>query len=182
MHFDVDCHYRFFFYVDDSAGKPALEDYQRRLLLGLPQVDPALEYYQKVLGSLYDHWDPICANSMASAAFEFVSGTVIESTSEVSAMDVRPTAAGWPKYLRQKSGLGPAAACAIFPKQTHPDISAFIQVLPDIDEFSCLANDILSFVPDLAHRILIEFIFVGSTRKSSPAKPRTTYTPVPKPR
>ncbi|KAJ7918942.1 hypothetical protein B0H13DRAFT_1868925 [Mycena leptocephala] len=39
----------------------------------------------------------------------------------------------------------PAAVCAIFPKQTHPDISAFIQVLPDIDEFSCLANDILSF-------------------------------------
>ncbi|KAJ7867159.1 hypothetical protein B0H13DRAFT_1636256, partial [Mycena leptocephala] len=33
----------------------------------------------------------------------------------------------------------------IFPKQTHPDISAFIQVLPDIDEFFCLANDILSF-------------------------------------
>ncbi|KAJ6569352.1 isoprenoid synthase domain-containing protein [Mycena capillaripes] len=135
----------FFFYIDDGAGKSSHEDYQRRLLLGRPQEDAALEHYQEVLGKLYDYWDPVCANAMACAALEFVSGTVLENAPQVSAMDVRPTAAGWPKYLRAKSGLGPAAACAVFPKKTHPDITAYIQVLPDIDDFSCLANDILSF-------------------------------------
>ncbi|KAJ7649571.1 hypothetical protein DFH06DRAFT_996396, partial [Mycena polygramma] len=93
----------------------------------------------------YDHWDPVCANAMACAAMEFVTGTVLENTPSVSTMEVRPTAAGWPKYLRQKSGLGPAAACAVFQKKMHPDLTAYIQVLPDIDEYSCLANDVLSF-------------------------------------
>ncbi|KAF7342240.1 Terpene synthase [Mycena venus] len=135
----------FFFYIDDGAGNLSHQDYQRLLLLGCPQRDPALAHYHEVLGGLYEYWDPVCANAMACAAFEFVSGTVLENRPDVTAMDIRPSAAGWPKYLRAKSGLGPAAACAVFPKQTHPDITSYIQVLPDIDEFSCLANDILSF-------------------------------------
>ncbi|KAJ6557529.1 isoprenoid synthase domain-containing protein [Mycena capillaripes] len=136
---------RFFFYIDDGAGKSSHEDYQRRLLLGHPQEDAALEHYQEVLGNLYDYLDPVCANAMACAALEFISGTVLENKPQVSAMDVQPTAVGWPKYLRAKSGLGAAAACAIFPKKAYPDLTAYIQVLPDIDDFSCLANDILSF-------------------------------------
>ncbi|KAF8149297.1 hypothetical protein K438DRAFT_1625090, partial [Mycena galopus ATCC 62051] len=91
----------------------------------------------------YDHWDPVCANAMVCAAFEFVSGTVLESTEEVSSMSIRST--GWAKYLRAKAGMAPGFSCAIFPKHTHPEISAYIQVLPDIDDYMCLVNDILSF-------------------------------------
>ncbi|KAJ7439818.1 isoprenoid synthase domain-containing protein [Mycena galericulata] len=94
---------------------------------------------------LYKYWDPLCANSMVCAALEFVTGTVLEVRKEVHEMDVRPTASSWPKFLRAKSGMAPGFSCAAFPKQSHPDISAYIQILPDIDEYLCLVNDLLSF-------------------------------------
>ncbi|KAJ6614864.1 hypothetical protein B0H10DRAFT_1802339, partial [Mycena sp. CBHHK59/15] len=93
----------------------------------------------------YEHWDPICANTMVCAALEFVSGTVLEARKEVSEMEVQPTASSWPKYLGAKSGMVPGFSCTAFPKKTHPDISAYIQALPDIDDYLCLVNDILSF-------------------------------------
>ncbi|KAF8151137.1 isoprenoid synthase domain-containing protein [Mycena galopus ATCC 62051] len=123
----------------------SLEGYQRNLLLGCPQADPALRHYHEVLGKVYDHWDPVCANMMVCAAMEFVSGTILENRPETMALAVLPTAPNWPKYLRAKSGLGPGAACAIFPKKIHPDIAVYVLVLPDVDEFTCLTNDILSF-------------------------------------
>ncbi|KAJ7083087.1 isoprenoid synthase domain-containing protein [Mycena belliarum] len=135
----------FFFYIDDNAGKPFLEDFQRRIMLGYPQEDPPLQNLHQVLGNLYNHWDPISANSMVSAAQEFISGTALEVRKEVSEMKIQPTASSWAKYLRAKSGMAPGFSCAAFPKQTHPDLSAYIQVLPDIDDYLCLVNDILSF-------------------------------------
>ncbi|KAJ6500291.1 isoprenoid synthase domain-containing protein [Mycena vulgaris] len=135
----------FFFYIDDGAGKPFLENFQQRDLMGYPQEDPPLQHFHQILGGLYKYWDPICANSMACAAFEFISGTVLEGRKEVSEMEVQPTASSWPKYLRAKSGMAPGFSCTAFPKNTHPDISTYIQVLPDIDDYLCLVNDILSF-------------------------------------
>ncbi|KAF7350598.1 Terpenoid synthase [Mycena sanguinolenta] len=135
----------FFFYIDDCVSAEALEDYQRNLLLGRPQADPALARYHEVLAKVYDHWDSVCANFMVCAAMEFVSGTIVENRPETMTLPVVPTAPNWPKYLRAKSGLGSGAACALFPRKVHPDLSAYIQVLPDIDDFTCLVNDILSF-------------------------------------
>ncbi|KAK7008123.1 terpene synthase [Favolaschia claudopus] len=135
----------FFFYVDDFATMQSLEDCQRRLVLGLPQEDPVLVHLPDVLGKLYDHWDPVCANTMACSALDLINGTILEKRREVCAMSVHHSAHSWPKYLRSKSGIGAAAACAIFPQVPHPDISEFIQAIPDIAEFEAFANDILSF-------------------------------------
>jgi hypothetical protein len=143
----ADCICRFFFYIDDCADALSLEDYQRGQLLGRPQSDPVLAHYHEILAKIYDHWDPVCANVMVCAAMEFMNGTILENRAETKELAVMSTAPTWPKYLRAKSGLGPAAACAIFPMKVHPDISAFIQVVPDIDEYTYLANDVLSFVP-----------------------------------
>ncbi|KAJ6510504.1 isoprenoid synthase domain-containing protein, partial [Mycena sanguinolenta] len=93
----------------------------------------------------YHHWDPICANLMGCAVLQCLSGTVLEKRPEVSKMAVRPSAITWPKYLRALSGVGPGYSCAVFPKQNHRDISAYIQILPDIGDYFCLANDVLSF-------------------------------------
>ncbi|KAK7064911.1 terpenoid synthase [Favolaschia claudopus] len=135
----------FFFYVDDFTTIQSLEDCQRRLVLGLPQEDPVLVHLPAVLGRLYDHWDPVCANTMACSVLDLINGTILEKRREVCAMSVNPFALSWPKYLRSKSGIGAAAACAIFPQVPHPDISAYIQAIPDIAEFEAFANDILSF-------------------------------------
>ncbi|KAJ6459594.1 isoprenoid synthase domain-containing protein [Mycena sanguinolenta] len=135
----------FFFYIDDIASEQSLEDYQRLFLQGCPQEDPVLVHLNQVLGRMYDYWDPICANLIGCAALECLSGTLLENRPEISKMAVRPSAISWPKYLRAMSGVGPGYSCAIFPKQTHHDISAYIQILPDIGDYFCLANDVLSF-------------------------------------
>ncbi|KAF7367637.1 Terpenoid synthase [Mycena sanguinolenta] len=135
----------FFFYIDDIASEQSLEDYQRRFLLGFPQEDPVLVHLNTTLGRMYNYWDPICANLIGCAALECLSGTLLENRPEISKMAVRPGAISWPKYLRTMSGVGPGYSCAIFPKQTHRDISAYIQILPDIGDYFCLANDVLSF-------------------------------------
>ncbi|KAF8187367.1 hypothetical protein K438DRAFT_1506058, partial [Mycena galopus ATCC 62051] len=93
----------------------------------------------------YKHWDPVCANIMVSAVFDFVGGNVMERRKEILTMEISFTAPNWPTYFRMKTGLAPGFSGGNFPKHAHPDISSYIQVLPDIDAYMCLANDILSF-------------------------------------
>ncbi|KAJ7176251.1 isoprenoid synthase domain-containing protein [Mycena crocata] len=134
----------FFFYIDDVASTEALSAFHQHILLGTPIDDVPLQHFKDVLANLYKHWDPICAHSMVAAALEFVSGNVMEVREDISSMQVRPTATTWPMYLRAKTGIAPGFSNAIFPKDAHPDIAAYIQVMPDIDVWMCLANDILS--------------------------------------
>lgn len=94
--------------------------------------------------NLYRHWDPVNANSMVCAALEFISGTVMEDKEEIGAMVPHGAAVNWPRFLRTKTGIAPAYSYAVFPKSTHPDMSSYVQALPDMDDFINLGNDILS--------------------------------------
>ncbi|KAJ7744106.1 isoprenoid synthase domain-containing protein [Mycena metata] len=152
----------FAFYIDDNPDRAVLEDYQRRVLLGLPQEESPVQHLHEVLGGLYQHWDPFCANAMSCAALEFITATVLEVRTEVSEMTVRPTATRWPGYLRAKSGMAPGFSCAAFPTSGHPDISSYIQVLPDMDDYICLVNDILSFYKEELVGENINYVHVRS--------------------
>jgi hypothetical protein len=138
--------YRFFFYIDDRGCEIPVESYQQRLVLGLPSEDPALAHYSETLGTLYNHWDPVCANLMVCSVFDFVNGNILENMPEVNAMTVRRSATNWPTYFRSKTGMAGGFALGIFPKHAHPELTAYIQAIPDIETYQCLANDLLSFV------------------------------------
>ncbi|KAJ7704383.1 isoprenoid synthase domain-containing protein [Mycena rosella] len=135
----------FFFYIDDVATQSSIEKFQHTVLVGGTHPPGPLKHFQSVLGALYTYWDPICANIMVSAAMDFVTATALEGRQDVVCMDVRPAALGWPKYLRAKSGMAPGYSCAAFPRAAHPDITTYLQALPEIDECLSLLNDILSF-------------------------------------
>ncbi|KAJ6546765.1 hypothetical protein DFH09DRAFT_1170884, partial [Mycena vulgaris] len=135
----------FFFYIDDIASQDCIEQFQRTTLVGGKQPPGPLVHFPAVLAALYTHWDPISANIMVSAAMDFITATAMEGRQEVVCMDVRSSALGWPKYLRAKSGMAPGYSCAAFPRAAHPDISTYIQSLPEIDECLSLLNDIFSF-------------------------------------
>ncbi|KAJ7592216.1 Trichodiene synthase [Mycena floridula] len=94
---------------------------------------------------MYLHWDPLIANCIVCAALEFVSGCALESRSEIREMDISPLAERWPYFLRTKTGVAAAYALMLFPKDSNPDISKFIQVIADINIFIDLTNDVLSF-------------------------------------
>ncbi|KAL0568717.1 hypothetical protein V5O48_013270 [Marasmius crinis-equi] len=119
----------FMIFIDDLSKRMpnAISEFQHRILLHKPQLDPALDQFPRILGNLYLHWDSVCANSMVCAALEFISGTVMEDKEEIEAMP--------PQGLTPRLKIG----------QTHPDMSVYVQVLPDMDDFINLGNDILSF-------------------------------------
>ncbi|KAJ7617175.1 hypothetical protein FB45DRAFT_756567 [Roridomyces roridus] len=98
-----------------------------------------------MLALLYKHWAPVLANSMGTAVLDAISATVLESGQDIIEMENRVTARGWPWYMRTKTGLAPGFSCTIFPLAAHPDITAYIKALPDMDKQICFINDILSF-------------------------------------
>ncbi|KAF8172607.1 hypothetical protein K438DRAFT_1772645 [Mycena galopus ATCC 62051] len=68
--FDADTGGRFFLYIEDSEANIFLEEVSRQLLLD--QYDyHVIALFRKVAEQLYKHWDPVCANIMVSADFDF---------------------------------------------------------------------------------------------------------------
>ncbi|KAF5345287.1 hypothetical protein D9758_008417 [Tetrapyrgos nigripes] len=129
--------------IDDLSKRmpSAITEFQQRILLNQPQVDPALDRFPQILNNLYLHWDPVCANMMVCSAYDFIVGTILEDRRMVP----HQAAIHWPKFLRLKSGVANAYALATFPKDRHPDLSVYVQALPDMSDFINFVNDILSF-------------------------------------
>ncbi|KAJ7618735.1 hypothetical protein FB45DRAFT_1063304 [Roridomyces roridus] len=134
----------FFFYIDDVAPRSAIENYLHILLSGGSQSGP-LGHLHGVIADLYMHWDPILANMMVTALMDLMSATVLEGREDIIHMKLQPTACTWPSFLRMKSAASPGLSCTLFPKVMHPDITTFIQALPDIEEYAYFLNDVLSF-------------------------------------
>ncbi|THU92381.1 terpenoid synthase, partial [Dendrothele bispora CBS 962.96] len=124
-------------FIDDLSRRIpfAITEFQHRILLNKPQLDPSLAQFPRILSQLYWHWDYICANSMVCAALEFINSRDAPA----------PCRTQLPRFLRMKTGIAPAYSYAVFPKSQHPDTSVFVQALPDMDDFINLGNDILSF-------------------------------------
>jgi len=59
---------------------------------------------------------------------------------------LKPTAGGqsWPYYLRDKTGIADAYAWFIFPKAAIPDISLFMEGVPEMNKYIVFINDIYS--------------------------------------
>ncbi|KAJ7618796.1 isoprenoid synthase domain-containing protein [Roridomyces roridus] len=132
----------FFFYIDDVAPRSSLENYLHVLLSGGSQSGP-LGHLHTVLADLFTHWDPVLVNMMVTALMDLMSATVLEGRDNIIQMKL--TARTWPSYLRVRSATSPGFSSALFPMTAHPDNTAFIQALPDMDEYMCLINDVLSF-------------------------------------
>ncbi|KAJ7258172.1 isoprenoid synthase domain-containing protein [Mycena rebaudengoi] len=163
----------FFFYIDDIASRSVLEDFQRSLLLGGVQQNvpgSPLNHLPVILSRLYDHWDPISANCMVGAVMEFMSGTVLEERPEIIDMNVRSAASSWPKYLRAKSGVAPGFSYAAFPRTAHRNLSAYIQAVPDIDDYLCLVNDILSFYKEELEGDTMNYVQIRARVSCKPPK------------
>ncbi|KAJ7697999.1 isoprenoid synthase domain-containing protein [Mycena rosella] len=135
----------FFFYIDDFSSQESLVKYQHNVLVGAPQSPGPISHFQSVLADLYTYYDPLCANFMVCSAMEFISGCIMEGREEVLCMEINPNATAWPKYLRLKTGMAPGFSAALFPRATNPDITAYMQAFPEIDEYMVLINDIMSF-------------------------------------
>ncbi|ESK87730.1 hypothetical protein Moror_1831 [Moniliophthora roreri MCA 2997] len=134
---------RWAIYFDDVMSS-SLASLQRDLISNNTDSDVIVDFRRFLLDA-YQIWDPISANFMSSSWMEFLNGCAIEASDELGAMEIQKTAMFWPDYLRSKTGLAPAYTYAIFSKELHPQLSAYIQTIGDANRFIELANDVLSF-------------------------------------
>ncbi|KAF8883630.1 hypothetical protein CPB84DRAFT_1686262, partial [Gymnopilus junonius] len=93
----------------------------------------------------YQFWNPIGANCITVAGVEFVTGRLIEEEPTIRDMQVSHVASSWPNFLRVKTGGAAAYAFMLFPKDTFPDMSIYIQVVDDISFIVNHLNDLLSY-------------------------------------
>jgi hypothetical protein len=83
------------------------------------------------------------ANFIITSTLNFVNATVLEGA-EVPKL--KPTVGGqsWPYYLRDKTGVGEAYVWFTFPKAMVPNISLFMEAVPDMVRYIVFVNDVFS--------------------------------------
>ena len=133
-------------YIDDVAPKnpEPYMDFQRRYVLGLPQLDPLLDSFAEAFRSVYELWDIPFANLMMTSALDFITATCVETSITPFTPANRPGRFPW--FLRSRDGAAIAYCSMIFPKSGNHDFSAFFRAAPDMEYFSAVTNDLLSHV------------------------------------
>ncbi|KAI0844291.1 terpenoid synthase [Daldinia vernicosa] len=133
--------------IDDVACQ-SLEDFEHfheRFASGNPQPTILLEAWAGLIRSAFDHWDSMAANFIVAASLDFHNACVLEARSELRRLVRTKGGQSLAWYIRSKTGVADAYAYFTFPKTIYPDISCFLEAIPDLSAYLCLANDVLSF-------------------------------------
>ncbi|RYP53048.1 hypothetical protein DL768_001903 [Monosporascus sp. mg162] len=145
----------FFFHAEDILEqKPdVLRRLQLNVATGQPCGDPVLDWYARELTPrLWKHFNPLVANMIVVACYDFINGVGIELLTKDA--EVHQQAPNFPDWLRFKTGLSPmyallALARASDPKLPTGGLDKFIQTIPDIIVFTNIVNDVISFYKEL---------------------------------
>jgi hypothetical protein len=136
----------FSFIIDDKSGDMGedVELFQQRFLEGLPQPAALLQRYAETLRIVYKYYDSVAANFIIQSSLAFITCCLLETRKEYKEMPQREPGGNWAYFFRNKGGIADAYCLFNFPKRDCPDISAFLQVVPDMTIYINLGNDILS--------------------------------------
>ncbi|KAK8040903.1 terpenoid synthase [Apiospora phragmitis] len=145
-----------FFHAEDILEhKPGvIRDLQRNLATGRPFGDPLLDWFVRELApQLWDHFDPLVANMILVACYDFVNGIGIEHATRDAA--VHAQADRFPDWLRFKTGLSPMYALLALARPSdrarkHAEgFGRYVQAVPDVIVFTNIVNDVISFYKEL---------------------------------
>lgn len=145
----------FFFHAEDILEeKPeVLRQLQLNVASGKPCGDPVLDWYaRELVPSLWKHFDPLVANMITIACYDFINGIGIESLTKD--VEIQPQAVAFPDWLRFKTGLSPMYALLALARPSDPKLSTggldkYVQVIPDVIVFTNIVNDVISFYKEL---------------------------------
>lgn len=134
--------------LDDEAGK-SLDEFQAfhaRFCAGERHPLPLLQGWADLMKLAFKYWDPVVANFIVSASLNFLNANVLEARGDTSRIKRSKGGHSWAWFLRDKDGVGEAYAWFAFPKALCPDMSCFLEVIPDLSAYIGKTNDILSSV------------------------------------
>ncbi|KAI0670030.1 isoprenoid synthase domain-containing protein [Trametes maxima] len=136
-------------YIDDLGGRDpnALGQFGHRFITreGLA-ADPVLERFMAFLQDMYRDtpYTFLNADIIVTSTLDGLVGRYIECTAKN--MAIARGATRYSTYLRQKTGYGLAYAAFNFVKGWRdPCDNIYLQLIPEIDQFACSLNDVLSF-------------------------------------
>ncbi|KXN81471.1 Trichodiene synthase [Leucoagaricus sp. SymC.cos] len=119
-----------------------LKEFSTRFINQQPQLYPVLDQVVDMSKEFKEHWGLLGANLLHGAQLDFLSSLVIDH----SIRDIEIQNSGtlrFPQFTRRVSGIGRVYAFYAFP----PDLGLkdWIQVYPDLVDYICFVNDLLSF-------------------------------------
>ncbi|PSS05543.1 hypothetical protein PHLCEN_2v3745 [Hermanssonia centrifuga] len=137
--------------IDDfDVGTQALEEFGTRLCSGHSQLHPILDCMAKLLGRMPTYFLPYASQSIVISTIQFINATAFDK--KTASMSLSDSASSFVEYKRERSGLGEAYGFFAWDKFTFPDISTYVQVIPDVFSFykEELAGERNNFVHDRA--------------------------------
>ncbi|KAI1260797.1 isoprenoid synthase domain-containing protein [Xylariaceae sp. FL1019] len=132
--------------VDDGASKDP-EEWQQflpRFYSACPQTSLVAQSWADCLRLSYRYYSPIVANFIITSALNFVNANALEG-SEIPRMERTRGGESWPYYLRDKDGISEAYVWLTFPDVLYPDVSCYMEAIPDMNKYISFTNDIMSF-------------------------------------
>ncbi|KAF5681463.1 longiborneol synthase [Fusarium denticulatum] len=133
--------------LDDQAVE-YLEEFSmfhQRFCADEKQPIPLLQAWADLMKLTFKYWDPLVANFIVTASLNFLNSNALEARKEFHQIERTKAGRSWAWFLREKDGVGEAYAWFTFPRALCPDISLFLEVVPDISIWIGLTNDVLSF-------------------------------------
>lgn len=133
--------------VDDRIEemKADVEQFQKRFTRGQVQARGNLEALADILRESHDHFDAPLANLLVTSTLDFLTSNVLDTRKEFKTMPVTPDSGRlWPYYYRNMSGITTGFAVFCFPKELCPDISCYLEAIPDLSVIINVVNDVLS--------------------------------------
>ncbi|KAH6871498.1 isoprenoid synthase domain-containing protein [Thelonectria olida] len=133
--------------LDDEAPK-FLDEFQMfhaRFCANEKQPIPLLQGWADLMKLAFKYWDPVVANFIVSASLNFLNANVLEARKDFGRIERTRGGHSWAWFLREKDGVGESYAWFAFPMATCPDISCFLEVIPDLSAWIGKTNDVLSF-------------------------------------
>ncbi|KAI0411818.1 isoprenoid synthase domain-containing protein [Xylaria grammica] len=132
--------------VDDEACKDPKQwqYFMIRFQTGSSQMTPLAQAWADYLRLSYEHYAPIVANFIVTSSLNFINANALEEL-KLPRMSRTRGGENWPYYLRDKDGASEAYAWMTFPKALYPDISLYMEAIPDMNKYLSFTNDILSF-------------------------------------
>jgi hypothetical protein len=95
------------------------------------------------LRKTYIHFSHTAANFIINSALNATNATVLAG-SALGRMTRTSGGENWPYYLREKDGVSEAYIWFTFPATLYPDVSCFMEAIPDMTKYILFSNDILS--------------------------------------
>ncbi|EKM53553.1 uncharacterized protein PHACADRAFT_98817 [Phanerochaete carnosa HHB-10118-sp] len=116
--------------IDDlDAGVEVPE----RFHVGREQLHPLLDLLADNIRRMHEFFHPYGATIIATCTVQFVACALVDR--ETKAMNLHPSARGYPLYKRARNGLGEGYSYCIWDKTHFPDVSSYIQSMPDLCSF-----------------------------------------------